>query len=121
MDSTLKTDNITSAYFGRLASDASALEELDELFLGQTGIADQSAERAFGKLTMVGDCQPTTGRMAKDDVAAGLMIHFVGDLAKGAHGVRARTDWQAAHTETSTISSVIPPGIGSPCFSRLWR
>jgi len=60
-------------------------------------------------------------RDAENQVTTGLVIQFVADATKGLHSVHPATDRQAAHTGTSMISSVTGPGIGSPCFSKLWR
>lgn len=57
-------------------------EQLRELFLGQTGLANQGAEGAFGEFAMVGNGEAATRRMAQNDVAARLMIHRVTDSAK---------------------------------------
>jgi len=59
--------------------------------------------------------------MTQNDVAAGLMIHFVALTAKRPNGIRAGTHWQAAHADTSTTSSFTGNGTASPCFSRLAR
>jgi hypothetical protein len=52
-------------------------------------------------------------------VAAGLMIQLVAQLPEGLDGVRSGTDWQTAHADTSTTSSLTGSGTASPCFSRL--
>lgn len=97
------------------------LQQRGELLLGQARFADESAERALGEFTVIGNGQTPAAGMAQDHVAAGLMVEFVAQLAKGFDRVGAGANREAAHTETSTISSVIGEGTGSACFSRLWR
>lgn len=65
----------------------------------------------YGQTALVG--------MTHNDVAAGLMVHHLPQLAEGLDGISSGTDWQVAHYPTSTISSVMGRGIGSPCFLRL--
>src|SRR5205823_10751835 len=78
-------------------------EQVHEPFLRETGLANK--ERSVDDR-----------RMAQNNMAAGLMVHFVIELAEGFHRVCTGTDGQTAHTGTSMISSVMPEGIGSPCF-----
>lgn len=96
-------------------------EQIGELFLGDTRLTDERAECAFGKPVVIGHRQAAARGVAHDDMAAGLVIHVITKFPKGLDGVCAGTDGQAAHTETSTISSAIGLGTGSLCFSRLWR
>ena len=99
----------------------SCSQQFAELFPGQTGFPNQRAKRAFGQLPVIGHRQSATRSVAQDDVAAGLMVHRVADAAESLDRVCARTDGKAAHAGISTISSVMPRGIGSPCFLRLAR
>lgn len=48
----------------------------------EPGLAQQTAERAFGDLIVVWDDQPSMGRlgMAKDDVAAALPVHRIAEF-----------------------------------------
>src|SRR6266511_2115093 len=96
-------------------------KQFAELFPGDAGLADKGAERAFGQLAMIGNSQTPTRWMPQDDVAASLVVHFVTEFSESFDRVCTGTDRQAVHTGTSTISSVMPPGIGSPCFLRLAR
>ena len=57
----------------------------------------------------------------QDQVAAGLMIQLVSELPKRAQCLLSGADRQTAHVATSTTSSVIGSGTGSPCFLRLAR
>ena len=91
------------------------------MLLGQASVADKGAECALGEFAVVGNGEATARGMTLDDVAAGLVVSFVTDLAEGFDGVSTGTDREAAHTVTSMISSVMGLGRGSPCFSRLWR
>src|SRR2546425_4909809 len=102
-----------------MANDRS--EQCAELFLGEAGLADEGAERAFGKFTVVGNGQPAARWVTQNNMAAGLMVHFITEFAEGFDRVCTGTDGQAAHTKTSTISSATGLGIGSLCFSKLWR
>ena len=68
---------------------AENLEQFAELFLGQAGFADQGAQRSLGQFAMIRHSETTHGRMAEDDVAAGLVVHFVAELAECPHGIRA--------------------------------
>jgi hypothetical protein len=70
---------------------------------------------------MVGHREPAHLWMAQDDVAAGLMVHLVAELLKGADGLLAGASRKPAHPEISTISSLMGGGTGSPCFLRLAR
>jgi len=55
-------------------------EQISELFLGKTGFADYGAERALGKLAMIGHGQTAACRMAQNNVAVRLIVHFVTEL-----------------------------------------
>ncbi len=59
------------------------------------------------------------GRLTQDDVAAGLVVNFVPEFAKRADRVAAGDDRQSRQTATSTTSSVMAGGIGSPCLDKL--
>lgn len=96
-------------------------QQRTELFLRQTGFTNERAKRAFGQFPVIRHGQPAARSVAKNDIAAGLVIHDVTDALERLDRVRAGTDGQAAHAGISTISSVIPGGIGSPCFLRLAR
>ena len=58
-------------------------EQIRELFFGEASLPNESAESAFGKLAVIGDGQAAARRMAEDDVAAGLVVHFVAEFSKG--------------------------------------
>lgn len=94
-------------------------EQVAELFLGQTGLADQRPEGAFGEFAVVGHREASHGGMAQNNVAACLVIDFLTHLAKGANDVRAGAHRQLAHAGTSTTSSVTGRGTGSLCFFKL--
>lgn len=57
--------------------------------------------------------------LSQDDVAAGLVIDGIAAPAKGLDGFLPRAHRQTIHGRTSTISSVMGSGTGSPCFSKL--
>jgi|SRR5438105_12257728 len=96
-------------------------EQCAELFLGEAGLANEGSESAFGKFAVVGNGQPAASQMAQNNMTAGLMIHLVTEYAEGFDGVCPGTHGQAAHKETSTISSATGLGIGSLCFCKLTR
>jgi hypothetical protein len=70
---------------------------------------------------MVRNRESSAGRVPENDVATRLMIKGVPDFAESSDGVRASTNRETAHTETSMTASVIGAGIGSPCFFKLSR
>ena len=59
--------------------------------------------------------------MAKDDVAARLVIYDVPDLLERPDRILVRDRWELAHVGTSTVSSQMDGGIGSLCLRRLSR
>ena len=59
--------------------------------------------------------------MAKNDVAARLVVNDVTDLFKGPNRLSAGSHRQLAHVGISTVSSQIDGGIGSLCLRRLSR
>jgi hypothetical protein len=63
----------------------SAAEEPAELLHCDTGLADQSPERALGDLAMIRNGQTAVRRLgvAEDDVASALAIHFVAKSPEG--------------------------------------
>ena len=70
---------------------------------------------------MIGYGEPTPVGMSKNNMTARLMVDSIAEPTKGFYGFLAGTNRQIAHVETSTISSVIGGGIGSPCCLRLAR
>jgi len=54
-------------------------------------------------------------------VAPGLVVNLVAQLGEDADGILTGDDRESAHTATSTTSSTIGGGIGSPCLARLAR
>jgi hypothetical protein len=52
-------------------------------------------------------------------VTAGLVVNLVAKLSKCSDGGAAGHNRQPAHTATSTISSDMDGGTGSPCLARL--
>jgi hypothetical protein len=70
---------------------------------------------------MVGNCQPPVWRVClpKHNVATALMIECVADLAQSLDDLAARQDGELAHTMTSTISSEMEGGTGSPWACKL--
>ena len=70
-----------------------------------------------GDLTaVIGDNEPAKWRvgLTQGDVTSLLVIHSVPDLREGANRVPAGDDREPRHTRTSTTSSSMLGGIGSP-------
>ncbi len=59
--------------------------------------------------------------MAENDVASGLVVLFVANLRKRPNGFATGYNRQLAQRATSTVSSQMVGGIGSPCFFKLSR
>ena len=100
---------------------ASHSKQFSELFLGKASLADKGTECAFGQLAVIGDGQASAGRLAKENMAASLMIDFITEFSEGLGRICAGADGQPANMGTSTISSTTGAGIDSLCFSRLCR
>jgi len=60
-------------------------------------------------------------RMAKNDVAAALAIHFIPKPPEGSDGFSARDPRKDAHKAMSITSSEMAGGMGSPRSCRLSR
>lgn len=58
------------------------LQQFDQLFLGQPGFADEGADCAFGQFAVVGNSQAPARRLAQNDVATALMVHFVAEFSE---------------------------------------
>jgi hypothetical protein len=61
------------------------------------------------------------GRMSHYDMAAGLVVDLIAEFAQGLGHVATGNHRQSAQTATSTTSSVMAGGTGSPCLFRLTR
>jgi len=59
--------------------------------------------------------------MTQSDVAALLMVEPVADPGQGLDQLSAGNHRKPGHTATSTISSEMGGGMGSWCFSKLFR
>jgi hypothetical protein len=59
------------------------------------------------------------GRVPHYDVTAGLMVDLIAEFAQGLGHIATRDHRQSAQTATSTTSSVMAGGTGSPCLARL--
>lgn len=99
------------------------LEEAGELVYGEAGFPDEAAQGALGELGMEGDGEAAVGRVlvAENDVAAGLAIEAIADAGEGFDCFAAGERRELHPTGTSTISSWMPGGIGSPWCLRLSR
>ena len=66
-------------------------KQIDKLFNGQSSIANQSTESAARQFTPIRNRQVHVRRLAasQNDVAAGLMIHFITDIFECADGLTA--------------------------------
>ena len=68
--------------------------------------------------------EPTTDRSSPLDLYPLLVLEAVLKILKEQRArllANPAANGELAHTRTLMISSVTGPGIGSPCFSRLWR
>lgn len=99
------------------------LEQGGELVRGQAGVADEGAQGALGQFRVVGHREAAVRGLAvpQNDVAAGLVVNFVAELPERADSGPAGDDREPGQTATSTISSVMAGGTGSPCLARLAR
>src|SRR2546428_479974 len=77
-------------------------------------------EESAGDLFMIGNCDSAVWRIcvANHDVGASLLVPSVSGLAECLHDFSPGKQWKA-HTVTSTNSSEMEGGTGSPCFWRL--
>jgi hypothetical protein len=57
--------------------------------------------------------------MPQHDMTAPLIVKNVADFSQGSDYLTARDTWQTAHTLTSTTSSEIAGGTGSPWARKL--
>jgi hypothetical protein len=57
--------------------------------------------------------------MTQCNVTAALVVEDIADFGKRLHNFPPRYNRQMAHTSTSTTSSEIAGGIGSPCCCKL--
>jgi hypothetical protein len=99
------------------------LEKRREVVGRDSSLTNQSTKRPFGKFLVVRHGQATMwfGRMSHYDVTAGLMVYFIAEFAQSLGHVAAGNYRQSAQTATSTTSSVMAGGTGSPCLARLSR
>jgi hypothetical protein len=99
------------------------LEKPCEFVHGETCFPNQRSERTFGKLFVIGNRQTPVRRIyvPDNDVASVLLVKFVSHPAKCANSVAAGYYRQFHRLETSTTSSSMPGGTGSPCLTRLFR
>jgi hypothetical protein len=68
---------------------AGSPQKCDKLLYGETGLPYESPQGALRKFAMFGNSESAIGRrnVPEDDVTACLVIRFVADTDKGAHGI----------------------------------
>ena len=99
------------------------LEQAEEFVNSQASVPKQRSERPLRELVVVRNRQAPMGRcrVPKNDVASGLMVDRVAHLLKRLDRGPAGRYREPGHTATSTISSDMDGGTGSPCLARLAR
>lgn len=100
-----------------------ALQECNEFVYGETCLPDQRTQRSLGESAVVGNHEPPMGRIAvaEHDVASALAVLFIAEAFEDSKGLATRYAGQLAQTATSTSSSLMGGGIGSPRSFRLSR
>ena len=96
-------------------------QQLFELINRQPHFSNDGSQCALGYFFMIRHNDAAMGRLilAKHQVAPTLPVERIAQCGERLHDLSARHDWQFAHGYTSTTSSEIGGGIGSPCASRL--
>jgi len=86
----------------------------------QPRVPENGAQRSSRYFTVIWhhDSAVRRSRVAKHDMAAALPIHLVSGFLQNSNDAAARDHRQPRHY-SSTISSVMGGGIGSPCSCRL--
>ena len=98
-------------------------QQLSELLAIQPYLTQDRHQGPYRDLLVIGDHNSPMGRvnMTQNNMAASLPIEFISDSLQRLHQLAPRNPRQIAHPATSTISSEIGGGIGSPCACRLSR
>src|SRR3712207_4113362 len=98
-------------------------EQSFEFVYCQAGLPGDGPQRTSGHFFVVGHGDASVGWRcsSENDVAATPPILFMPDFLQCFHHLASGDTRQGAHTLTSTTSSVIGGGMGSPCASRLSR
>jgi hypothetical protein len=99
------------------------LQQRDEFIDRQAGLADECAEGALGNDPVIRDYEAPVRSiaMAKHDVAAPLAISLIPDPLERPDNLSPGDAGKLAQTATSTSSSLMDGGIGSPRALRLSR
>lgn len=99
------------------------LQQGNELIDCESGLLDQRSQRTLGDGPMIGNYEPAMGRVAmpKNGVASALPITFATELFERPNHLAGGDARKLAQTATSTSSSLMLGGIGSPCSLRLSR
>jgi len=100
---------------------ATVLQERREVVGRDSGLTNQSAKRSSGEFFVGGHGQAPMrfGRVPQYDMTAGLMVDLIAEFAQGLGHVATGDRRQSAQTATSTTSSVMAGGTGSPCLAKL--
>jgi len=99
------------------------LQQSNELLDCDAGLSDQRSQRTLGDRPMVRNYKATVGWVTtpKNDVTAALPIALVPELLERSNDLAGGDARKLAQTATSTSSSLMLGGIGSPCSLRLSR
>lgn len=99
------------------------LKEISKFLKCQTDLVNDVSQSSFGDSFVVGHSDATKRRedLPENHVAALLMVELVPDLTENFGEFAARKRRQMIQADTSTISSEMGGGTGSPCFARLSR
>ena len=96
-------------------------ESGDKLLDGDPCVSKNCTERAFRYFSMIRNSNSSvrSRNLSQDDVATTLSVNFIAESLKCSDNLAPRDDGQFAQVPTSTISSLIDGGTGSPRSSRL--
>ncbi len=102
---------------------ARALERGDELIDSESGLSEKGTQCAFGEGAVLWNDKASVRRISvpQDHVAAALAVALVTELLERPNRLAGRDARQLAQTATSTNSSLIAGGMGSPRSLRLSR
>ena len=91
-------------------------EKTFKFFHGQTRLTDNRTQCPFRHLTMIGHGQSSVRMdlLPQYHVASPLTVELIADFSKRHKDFAARDDRKRAHKETSTTSSNMEGGTGSP-------
>ena len=99
------------------------LEQGHKSLYGQARFPNNRPQRALGDLLVIRHREAAKWRrmLTENHVAARLVVKLVAELLQGGNQGLPRNAGQPAQRLTSTISSLMEGGTGSPCFFKLSR